>query len=160
MSRDTFTFLPQHVGFAMNLKKLVLTPSQQIELLGLKQIPHHDFGNNRAKDGKGNFEMSESPFSPSNHWFGINRIDRFDVLNCPNSSASSPTATLFTTSANIITKPGLFIPDRYSIKQSVKTVTTLVGGKLKVKQWHITKAKGTKFSDTNRSIKIRLGNIL
>ena len=36
MSRDTFTFLPQHVGFAMNLKKLVLTPSQQIELLGLK----------------------------------------------------------------------------------------------------------------------------
>ena len=46
------------------------------------------------------------------------------------------------------------------IKQSIKTGTFLVGGKFKIKQWKITKAKGTKFSNTNRCIKIRLGSLL
>ena len=49
------------------------------------------------------------------------------------------------------------IPTRDSIEQSVKTVTSLVGRKLKIKQWKITNTKGTKFGDTNRFIKIRLG---
>ena len=35
MSRNTLIFLLQHLGFVINLKKLVLTPSQQIEFLGL-----------------------------------------------------------------------------------------------------------------------------
>ena len=52
------------------------------------RYPHHDFGTNRGKDGKVNFEISESLFSSSNHCFGINKIDRSDVLNCPSSSAS------------------------------------------------------------------------
>ena len=46
------------------------------------------------------------------------------------------------------------------IKQSIKTGTFLVGGKFKIKQWKITKAKGTKFSDTNRCIEIRFGSHL
>ena len=33
--------------------------------------PHHDFGNIRGNDRKGNFEMTESPFSLSNHCFGL-----------------------------------------------------------------------------------------
>ena len=35
MSRNTLIFLLQHLGFVINLKKSVLTPSQQIEFLGL-----------------------------------------------------------------------------------------------------------------------------
>ena len=104
--------------------------------------------------------MPESSFSPSNHCFGINKIDRSDVLNGLNSSACSSTAKLFTTKTNTITKPSLFIPGRDSVKQSVKTGTSLVGGKCKIKQWKITKAKGTKFSDRSRCIKIRLGSLL
>ena len=53
---------------------------------------YYDFGTNRGKDGKGNFKMSEYPFSPSNHCFGINKIDRSDVLNYPRNSTSSSTA--------------------------------------------------------------------
>ena len=34
------------------------------------------------------------------------------------------------------------------------------GGKFKIKQWKIIKAKGTKFSSTNRCIKIRLWGLL
>ena len=104
--------------------------------------------------------MPESPFSPSNQCFGINKIDRSNVFNCPSSSASLSTAKVFTATTNIITKPSLFIPGRDSIKQSVKTRTSLVGGKFKIKQWKITKANGAIFSDTNRSFKIRLASLL
>ena len=93
------------------------------------RYPHNDFGTNRGKDEKGNSEMSESPFSPTNHCFGINKIDKSDVLNCPSSSASSSTTKVFT-ATNTITKPGLFTPGRDSIKQSVKTGTSLVGEKI------------------------------
>ena len=104
--------------------------------------------------------MPESPFSPSNQCFGINKIDRSNVFNCPSSSASLSTAKVFTATTNIITKPSLSIPGRDSIKQSVKTRTSLVGGKFKIKQWKITKANGAIFSDTNRSFKIRLASLL
>ena len=79
------------------------------------------------------------------------------ILKCQNllshphtSSASSSTAKVFTATTNTITKSGLFIPGRDSIKQYV----------FKIKQWKITKAKGTKYSDTSRCIKIRLGSFL
>ena len=104
--------------------------------------------------------MSESPFSPSNHCFGINKIDRSDVLNCQSSSASSSAAKVFATTANTLNNFNQFIPGRDSIKQSVKTGTSLVGGKFKIKQWKITKAKGTEFSDKNRCTKIGLGSLL
>ena len=68
------------------------------------RYPHHDFGTNRGKD-----EMPESSFSLSNHRFGINRIDKSDLLNCPSSSACSSTARVLTTTTNTITKPSLFI---------------------------------------------------
>ena len=71
--------------------------------------------------------------------------------------ACSSTTKVFTTTTNTITKPRLFIPGRDSIKKSVKTGTSLVGGKFKIKQWKITNTKGIKFGDTNRFIKIRLG---
>ena len=81
-------FLLQHLGVVINLEKSVLKPSQQIRVFRPKnRYLHHDFGTNRGKDRKGNFEMPESPFSPSNHCFGINKIHRSYVLNCPSSSA-------------------------------------------------------------------------
>ena len=131
MSRDTLIFLLQHLGFVLNLKKI----SSE------NRYPHHDFGTNGGKDGKVNFKMSESPFSHSNHCFGIKKIDSSDGLNCPGSSASSSTAKVFATTTNTITKPGLFIPDRDSIKQFVKTGTSLVSGKFKIKQLKITIVK-------------------
>ena len=70
MSRNTLIFLLQHLGFVINLKKSVLTPSQQIEFLGLTIDTYTMTGTNRGKDGKSNLEIS--PFSPSNHSFGIN----------------------------------------------------------------------------------------
>ena len=65
-----------------------------------------NFATAEEKDGKGNLEISESSFSPSNHCFEIEKIDRFDVLNFPSSSTSSSTAKVFTITTNIITKPG------------------------------------------------------
>ena len=138
MSRDTLIFLLQHLDFVINLKKSVLKPSQQIFRPKNRYPHHHDFGTNTGKDEKDYFEMSESPFLPTNHCFGINKIDRSDVLNCLSSSASFSIAKVFTTTTNKITKPGLFIPGRDSIKQSVKTGTSFVGGKFKIKQWKIT----------------------
>ena len=73
--------------------------------------------------------MSESPFSPSNHCFRINKTDRSHSLNFSSSSASSPVAKKFTATTNTIPKPGLFIPGRDSIKHTVKTGTSLVGEK-------------------------------
>ena len=104
--------------------------------------------------------MTESLYSPSNHCFRINAIDRSDVLNCPSSSANASTDKVFATTTNTITKPGLFIPIRDSIKQSIKTGISFVGRKFKVKQMTITKATETRFSDTNRCFKIRLGSLL
>ena len=48
--------------------------------------------------------MLESPFVLSNYCSGINKIDKSDVLNCLSSSASSPTAKVFTTRTNTIIK--------------------------------------------------------
>ena len=72
------------------------------------KYPYHHFGTNRRKDEQGSFEMSESPFTPSNHCFAVKK--RSDVLNCLGSSASSSTAGVFTTATNTVTKSGLFIP--------------------------------------------------
>ena len=94
----------------------------------LKLIP--DFSASTEKDEKGNFEISEYLFSPSNHCFGVNKIEKSDILNCLSSFACLSTAKVFTTT-NTITKPGLFKPGRDSIKQSVY----LEDGKFKIKQW-------------------------
>ena len=40
MSRDTLIFLIQHLGIVINLKKSVLKPSQQVEILVLKTENH------------------------------------------------------------------------------------------------------------------------
>ena len=93
----------------------------------LKLIP--DFSASTEKDEKGNFEISEYLFSPSNHCFGVNKIEKSDILNCLSSFACLSTAKVFTTT-NTITKPGLFKPGRDSIKQSVY----LGDGKFKIKQ--------------------------
>ena len=84
-------------------------------------------------------------------------INRSDIINCPNSSANPSTAKAFTTTTTTITKPGLFIPERDNIKQSIKTGTSLVGGKFKTKQWKITRAKETKFNDTKQMYKNQFG---
>ena len=53
---------------------------------------------------------------PSNHCFGINKIDRSGVFNCPSSSASSSIAKVFITTTDTITESGFFILGRDNIK--------------------------------------------
>ena len=90
--------------------------------------------------------------------FGNNKTDRSDAFNSSGSSSSSSIAEVFTKTTNITSKPGLFLPDRDSIKQCVKKETYSVGGKFMIKKLKITEAKRTKFGDTNRCIKIRVGS--
>ena len=123
----------------------------------------YDFSTNRKKLEKAIlkiFKYQDLLFDPKNHCSEITRIDRLNVLNCPSSPAGSSTAKIFTGTTNIITKSVLLIPGRDSITESVRIGTSLVGGKFKVKQWKITTVKRTKFNDTSRCIKIRLGNLL
>ena len=159
MSQDTLIFLLLHLGFVINLKKSVLKPSQQIESLGLKTDTHiMSLALTEEKIGKVTLKFQNLLSHPQATVLELKIIDRSDdFLNCLSSSACSSTAKVFTTTINTITKPNVSIPIRDSIKQSVKTVTSLVGRKLKIKQWKITNTKGTKFGDTNRFIKIRLG---
>ena len=151
MSRDTLTFLFQHLGFVINLKKSVLKPSQQIEFLGLKIDTHTmTLALTEEKMEKLILKCQNLLSHPQSQTTVLELTKLIGLM-------SSTTANVFATTTNTITKPGLFIPGRDSIKQPVKTRTSLVGGKFKIEQWKITKAKGTKFSDTNRCIKIRLG---
>lgn len=68
-------------------------------------------------------------FSHPQTTFGVNKIEKSDILNCLSSFACLSTAKVFTTT-NTVTKPGLFKPGRDSIKQSVY----LGDGKFKIKQ--------------------------
>ena len=118
------------------------------------RCPHHDFDTNRGKYRKGNSEMPESPFSLSNQCFGIKKIDRSDVLNCPSNSLKL----------------------RYLQEQQLQSLNQACSYQAKTvlkslsKQellWRVENLRsnnqrslGTKFSDTNRCIKIRLGRIL
>ena len=159
MSQDTLIFLLLHLGFVINLKKSVLKPSQQIESLGLKIDTHiMSLALTEEKIGKVTLKFQNLLSHPETTVLELKIIDRSDdFLNCLSGSARSSTAKVFSTTINTITKPNVSIPIRDSIKQSVKTVTSLVGRKLKIKQWKTTDTKRTKFGDTNRFIKIRLG---
>ena len=151
MSRNTLIFLLQHLGFLINLKKSVLTPSQQIESLG----PTIDTYTMTVALTEEKMEKAILKFLLSHLQTTLLELTT-DVLNCPSSSASSSTPKVFKTTTNTITKPGLFIPGRDIIKQLVKTGTSLMGEKQwkikmewKMKEWKITKTKGTQFRDTN-----------
>ena len=123
MSRNTLIFLLQHLGFVINLKKSVLTPSQQIEFLGLT-IDTYTMTVALTEE---KMEKAILKFLLSHLQTTLLELTA-DVLNCPSSSASSSAPTVFKTTTNTITKPGLFIPGR-DIKQLVKTGTSLVGEK-------------------------------
>ena len=100
--------------------------------------------------------MCESPLSPSNHCFGINKIDRSYVLNRPTILPDRVQLRYLQQQQILSLNQVCLYEARIVLKQS----TSLVGGKLKFKQWKITKAKGTKFNYANRYIKIKLGSIL
>ena len=100
--------------------------------------------------------MCESPLSPSNHCFGINKIDRSYVLNRPTILPDCVQLRYLQQQQILSLNQVCLYEARIVLKQS----TSLVGGKLKFKQWKITKAKGTKFNYANRYIKIKLGSIL
>ena len=104
-------------GFCHKYEKIIskTVPANKI-FRPKNRYSNYSFGTNRERNGKGNFEESKSPFSPSNHCFGINKFDSSDVLNCTRSSASSSTAKLFII-ANTIPILELFIPGKNSIKQ-------------------------------------------
>ena len=124
MSRNTLIFLLQHLGFVINLKKSVLTPSQQIEFLGLT-IDTYTMTVALTEE---KMEKAILKFLLSHLQTTLLELTA-DVLNCPSSSASSSAPKVFKTTTNTITKPGLFIPGRDIIKQLVKTGTSLVGEK-------------------------------
>ena len=123
MSRNTLIFLLQHLGFVINLRKSVLTPSQQIEFLGLT-IDTYTMTVALTEE---KMEKAILKFLLSHLQTTLLELTA-DVLNCPSSSASSSAPKVFKTTTNTITKPGLFIPGR-DIKQLVKTGTSLVGEK-------------------------------
>ena len=67
---------PRHIDFSASTSgfchKISSETIRTIRVFRPKtRYPHHDFGNIRGNDRKGNFEMTESPFSPSNHCFGL-----------------------------------------------------------------------------------------
>ena len=161
MSRDTLIFLLQHLGFVINLKKSVLKPSQQIEFLGLK-IDTHSMTSALTEEKKEKVILK-----------------RQNLLSHPQTTALELTQLIGLMSSTVQADLPARLQIRYLQQQQIeslhqaisyqaeivlnslsKTGTPLVGGKIKIKQWKITKAKGTKFSDTNRCIKIRLGSLL
>ena len=155
MRRDTLIFLLPHLGFVINLKKSVLKPSQQIEL-GLKIDTHTiTLALTEEKIEKVILKCQNLLSHPQTTVLELTKF-----IGLMSSTVQAVLPKVFTTKTNTITILTLFISGRDSIKQFVKTGTSLVGGKFKIKQWKITKAKGTKFSDTNRCIEIRFGSHL
>ena len=161
MSRDTLIFLLQHLGFVINLKKSVLKPSQQIEFLGL-EIDTHSMTSALTEEKKEKVILK-----------------RQNLLSHPQTTVLELTQLIGLMSSTVQADLPARLQIRYLQQQQIeslhqaisyqaeivlnslsKTGTPLVGGKIKIKQWKITKAKGTKFSDTNRCIKIRLGSLL
>ena len=161
MSRGTLIFLLQHLGFVINLKKSVLKPSQQIEFLGL-EIDTHSMTSALTEEKKEKVILK-----------------RQNLLSHPQTTVLELTQLIGLMSSTVQADLPARLQIRYLQQQQIeslhqaisyqaeivlnslsKTGTPLVGGKIKIKQWKITKAKGTKFSDTNRCIKIRLGSLL
>ena len=70
---------PRHIDFSASTSGFCHKPEKiSSETITTNRVfrpktryPHHDFGNIRGNDRKGNFEMTESSFSPSNHCFGL-----------------------------------------------------------------------------------------
>ena len=120
------------------------------------------FAASKEKDGKVILKC-QSPFSPSNHSFGINKIDRFDVLKCPGSSGSSSMAKLFTTTT--ITNPGwvgrvenlrlnIGTSLRWEEPNLAKETYTSKSGRRAFSYWVLTKRK---WSEKNKSMHICSG---
>ena len=73
--------------------------------------------------------------------FKNNKTDRSDAFNYSGSSSSSSVAEVFTKTTNVTSKPGLFIPDRDSIKQCVKKETYSSVENLWLKNWKSPRQK-------------------
>ena len=161
MSRETLIFLLQHLGFVINLKKSVLKLSQQIEFLGLK-IDTHSMTSALTEEKKEKVILK-----------------RQNLLSHPQTTALELTQLIGLMSSTVQADLPVRLQIRHLQQQQIqslhqaisyqveivlnclsKTGTPLVGGKIRIKQWKITKAKGTKFCDTKRCIKIRLGSLL
>ena len=158
MSRDTSVFLLQHLSFVINLKKLVLKPSQQIEFLGLK--------------------IDALTMTLTLTEENIEKV----ILKCQNLLSHSQTNVLELTkliglmSSTVQAILSACLKLRYLQEQQLQSLNQACSYQAKTvlkslsKQellWRVENLRsnnqrslGTKFSDTNRCIKIRLGRIL
>ena len=93
--------------------------------------------------------MSDFLFSPPNHCFALNEIDRFDVLYCPNNFCQLvySQAIYNNSKYNIYTR---LIPSRGGIKQFFETGTSLVSGKFRLNHGLSLRQRRTKLNDRIR----------
>ena len=143
MSRNTLIFLLQHLVFVINLKKSVLKPSQQIEFLGLKIDTYTmTLTLTEEKMKKLIFKCQNFLFHPQTTVFELTKL--IGLMSSAVQTVLPARLQLTYLQQQQATIPGLFIPGRDSIKHSVKTRTSWVCEKFKIKQWKIIKAKGSK----------------
>ena len=100
VARDTVIFLLQPLGFVLNLKKLVLTPTQRIEFLGLTvdslimtlSLPEKKVSNVQ--------KQCQELLQKTRVDFKINKTNRLIVFNYSSSTSSTSKYQVPTTTAN------------------------------------------------------------
>ena len=100
VARDTVIFLLQPLGFVLNLKKLVLTPTQRIEFLGLTvdslimtlSLPEKKVSNVQ--------KQCRELLQKTRVDFKINKTNRLIVFNYSSSTSSTSKYQVPTTTAN------------------------------------------------------------
>ena len=82
MARDTVIFLLQQLGFVLNLKKSVLTPTQRIEFFGGDStFINHDPVSTREESLKGSEAVSRTSSEYASVDFRINKTNSLIVFN-------------------------------------------------------------------------------
>ena len=110
-ARDSVIFLLQHLGFVRSLKKCVLDPVREIELLGLILNSHAmtlSLPNEKiVKDKRSIPEFLQSIRGITS---GFEKTNRYNFFNHSSSTPSPSTVLLLTTTANSISKTNTVLP--------------------------------------------------
>ena len=110
-ARDSVIFLLQHLGFVISLKKCVLDPVREIELLGLILNSHAmtlSLPNEKiVKDKRSIPEFLQSIRGITS---GFEKTNRYNFFNHSSSTPSPSTVLLLTTTANSISKTNTVLP--------------------------------------------------
>ena len=158
MCRETVIFLLQHLGFAINWKKSVLTPLQEIEFLGPK-INQVNLEILLTEEKMQNVKTKCQNLTDrtSNFDFRINKSDWFVDINNPSSTASKITMSVSLAAVNIIFKGKPFISAKNSSEPPIKNRITMVDNKSRSLQWPIIKLASCTGFHTDRCLSKGLG---